>query len=330
MTVGRVDGWTERSTGPTERELWRVLVCPACRGALVWMDSSAACRTCSHTYSVVDGIPVLLSPGAPPGGATAEDRGSLISDLAQKHLQAEYFDHEDTERETARPHGHPALYGWLILEKFRRSLQGIGPLRGISAVTVCAGSGMDAELLAIAGASVIAVDISLGAARRARARSRRYGAALVPVVADAERLPLRDEGVHLAYVHDGLHHLANPHVGIREMARVASRDISITEPARALATAVAVKLRLAVDVEDAGNRVSRMSMAEIGRLLSDSGFTVTHAERYAMYYRHAPGRAVRALSRQRLLPLAMGALRAGNRAAGRVGNKLTVQATRHA
>ncbi|MGI8557914.1 MAG: class I SAM-dependent methyltransferase, partial [Solirubrobacteraceae bacterium] len=164
--------------------------------------------------------------------------------------------------------------------------------------------------------------------RRARERGRRFGVAITPVVADAERLPLRDRAIDLAYVHDGLHHLADPHVGLAEMARVARRAVSITEPAQAAATAIAVRLGLAFEQEEAGNRVSRLDLTDIERRLASDGFRVLHAERYAMFYRQLPGITMHLTSRRRILPWAVGGWRAGNRVLGRLGNKLTVQAVR--
>ena len=52
------------------------------------------------------------------------------------------------------------------------------------------------------------------------------------------------------------------------------------------------------------------------------------ADRYAMYYRHEPGRAVRALSSPGALALARAGFRAANLVGAPLGNKLTVQAVR--
>jgi SAM-dependent methyltransferase len=187
---------------------------------------------------------------------------------------------------------------------------------------------MDAEFLARAGATVISSDLSLGAAKRAAERARRYGLALEPVVADVERLPFRDQAFDLVYVHDGLHHLERPDAGLAEMARVADRVVSVSEPARAAATAVAVRLGLAQEQEEAGNRVARLTLEEVADELRSHGFRIVEAERYAMRYSHHPGLVVRWLSSAPLFPLACVGLRALNLPIGRFGNKLTVQAMR--
>jgi hypothetical protein len=104
--------------------------------------------------------------------------------------------------------------------------------------------------------------------------------------------------------------------------------VSVSEPARALATAAAVRVGLAEAQEEAGNPVRRLTLDEIVSELAEHGFRSVHPHRYAMYYRHWPGLAVRLLSTPSLLPLAKGGFRVVNRILGRYGNKLTVQAVR--
>ena len=305
-------------TGPgLETSIARVrslLVCPACRGGLEWGDQGIRCTGCGAMYELADGIPLLLV-----GGGAGDDE--------HKEQQAAFFDAADPEFEITRPHGTPWLYSWLLDEKFRRSVDGLTDVPA-TAVTICGGSGMDAEFLADFGAAVISTDISLGAARRARERAARYGLAILPVVADAEALPLADASVDLAYVHDGLHHLEAPLAGLEELSRVARHAVSVNEPARAAATHLAIHARLSVETEEAGNRVERVDPAAIVAALERNGFSVVRCERYAMVYRHEPGRAARVLSRQPLRPFVRFAIDGFNALLGGIGNKLTVQAVR--
>jgi SAM-dependent methyltransferase len=296
--------------------LLRLLVCPGCRGDLEWHAQEARCAGCGATYPVLDRIPVLRpKPTDRPHG--------------QKNVQASFFDEADPEFEVSRPHGTPWLYRSLLAEKFRRSLDALPlPAGDVTAVTICGGSGMDAEFLARAGASVISTDISLGAAERTRERARRYGFDVLPVVADAEALPLRDRSVDLLYVHDGLHHLDYPPAGIREMLRTSRLAISINEPARAGATLVAAKIGLAAHYEDAGNFIARLDPGTLAAEVSAAGFEIVRNERYAMVYRHKPGRAARLLSQPGLRQVTLMALRGFNAVAGGAGNKLTLQAIR--
>jgi uncharacterized protein YbaR (Trm112 family) len=307
--------------------LLTLLVCPACHNDLVWADTHVVCTGCRRTFRIDDGIPVLLIDQQ---AAEHDELDHLDNGHKHKANQAAYFDREGAaEFEIERPHGTPAFYSWLLGDKFRRSVAGLGDLvPQATALTVCAGSGMDAEFLSNRGARVISSDISLGAARRALQRARRYGLNVVPIVADVESLPFRDQSIDLVYVHDGLHHLERPLSGLAEMARVASHAVSLTEPAQAAATQLAIRLGLALEREEAGNRVGRLTLPELERSLTKAGFRTVKAERYAMYYRHEPGDVFRLLSRQPLLQVVKAAYSAFNAVAGRLGNKLTVQATR--
>jgi SAM-dependent methyltransferase/uncharacterized protein YbaR (Trm112 family) len=297
--------------------LSQLLVCPGCRNALEWQAETICCTGCGSVYEIIDGIPVVRP---------ADTDGSN----AQKDVQATYFDEADPEFEVSRPHGTPWFYRWLLAEKFRRSLDALTfPTEEVTAVTICGGSGMDAEFLARTGASVISTDISLGAARRTRERADRYGFDVLPVVADAEALPFRDRSVDLVYVHDGLHHLDSPRAGIREMLRTSRVAVSINEPARARATLLAARIGLSEHYEEAGNFIARLDPEMLSAEVSAAGFDVVRNERYAMVYRHEPGRATRVLSQPGVRNVTVAALRAFNAVAGRLGNKLTLQAVRN-
>jgi len=295
-------------------DLRSVLVCPVCRGELRWAEDAATCTACGSRYSVDDGIPVLLPPSETD---------------AWKEQQASFFDHADDAYEISRPHGTGNLYTWLLGEKFRRSLSGLEATSpGTLVLTVCGGSGMDAEYLARAGFRVIASDISLEAARRTRERAERYVLPIAPVVADVEALPFRDGSIDLVYVHDGLHHLEAPLRGLREMLRTARSAVSVNEPARAQATLLATHVGLAEHYENAGNFIARIDPAEIEPVVQEAGFEIVKSERYAMLYRHEPGNVARLLSSPGLFGVARNGLRLLNTVAGEHGNKMTLQAVR--
>ena len=298
-----------------ETPLSELLVCPACRHDLEWEAEAVRCKGCGAVYEILERIPVLRPAESAEG---------------QKGVQAAYFDEAEPEFELTRPHGTPWLYQWLLAEKFRRSLDALTlPSGGMTAATICGGSGMDAEFLARAGASVISTDISLGACQRTQERAERYGFDVLPVVADAGALPFRDRSVDLVYVHDGLHHLESPEAGIREMLRTSRLAISINEPARAGATMLAARVGLSEHYEEAGNFIARVDPEALAADVSAAGFDVVKNERYAMVYRHEPGRAARVLSLPGLRNLTATALRAFNAVAGGIGNKLTLQAVRN-
>jgi SAM-dependent methyltransferase len=151
---------------------------------------------------------------------------------------------------------------------------------------------------------------------------------VLPVVADAEALPLRDRSVDLVYVHDGLHHLDSPQAGIREMLRTSRWAISINEPTQAAATFLAARVGLSEHYEEAGNFIARIDPEQLAAEVSAAGFHVVRKQRYAMVYRHEPGRATRVLSQPGVRNVTLAALHAFNAVAGGVGNKLTLQAVR--
>ena len=305
-------------------ELVALLACTACRGPMSADGDWLECGDCGLRYPVVDGIPMCRMDDA----LRPSESEHVPDELKQR--QQEFFDHEtDPEYEIERPAGTPRLYEWLMREKFRRSIAGFEALvPGSTALCVCAGSGMDAEFLAETGAHVIAADLSLGAARRAQERAARHGVPLWPLVADAEALPFADHAVNVAYVHDGLHHLREPLNGVLEMARVASRAVSINEPVAAAVTRVAVALGIALEYEEAGNRVERCNPEELAHVLRRRGFDVFGADRYAMFYRHEPTRAMHVMSARGVLPLARSGFLAANALIGRGGNKLALRAAR--
>lgn len=310
-----------------KEEILDLLGCPVCKGSLVagWEgEPSLICTACDARYPFHEEIPILLTSQLRRGVAIPADK------LSHKQRQVAFFDKPSLDDfGITRPRGAPPLYGWLLREKFRRSILGLEDLLpGATVLTICGGSGVDAEFLAHAGARVILSDISLGVILQARERARRFGLELTLVVADAEALPFRDQSVDLVYVHDGLHHLEHPALGLAEMARVARRGVSVSEPAAAAVTAAAVRLRMADAEEEAGNRVRRLTLDEITTDLSARGFQSIQPHRYAMYYRHWPGGAMKLLSAPPLFPLAKATFKAFNGVAGRFGNKLAVQARR--
>jgi len=309
--------------------LLAMLACPGCHGELRGLDASLIdgtvdCAGCGAAYPVRGAIPILLPAGH--DGAHAHDE----IEHAHKRGQARYFDRAVAEEfEVDRPHGTPEAYGWLLGRKFRKSIERLPSLAGATVVDACCGSGMDAEMLARAGARVLAIDISEGCAARAKRRAERYGLEYAVAVGDVEQLPLRSGGADIAYVHDGLHHLAEPAAGVREMCRVARHGVSINEPADALGTALMVRLGLALAREEAGNRVARLRGGEVAAVMAAAGFE-TAARRSFMYYRHAPGALMRAASHPVARPAYRGAAAIADAALGRWGNKLQVTGRRAA
>jgi len=261
--------------------------------------------------------------------AAAEDQTRPSQSSAHALQQASFYDEpDDAEWEISRPRTAPRLYRWMLKQKIRRSLRGLESLPpGATVLTVCGGSGMEADFLAQTGALVVSSDISLGAARRAKVRAECYGISIIPLVASADQLPFADHTIDLVYVHDGLHHTAAPEVVVHEMARVARLAVSITEPAQALLTEMAMRLGLSPDYAAAGNRIVRLAVDDVEKWLVCSGLTIHRSARYLMYYKWRPGRYMELLSSPVLYPLSRATLLLANLLIGRWGNKFVVTAS---
>jgi ubiquinone/menaquinone biosynthesis C-methylase UbiE len=248
-----------------------------------------------------------------------------------KHGQADHYDHIGTpEFEIHRPHREGSLYRFLMRYKFQRAIRLLPwPLEGRTALSLCCGSGMDAEMLERSGAQVVALDISQGALLRARERARAYGLSYHLVRGDAEHLPFRTGSVDVSFVHDGLHHLPKPELAIAEMARVASTGVVITEPADAALTRLCIAVGLVPELEDSGNEVMRFEAATLGRLFGQLGFDRVRSARYLVKYGHPPAGWWRIFDYPPLFRLARaGFLLVGQDLLGRFGNKLSVAAAR--
>lgn len=324
-----LEGESTSAVAPASTGTWRgpAFGCPCCHSSLApTADAKWDCSACGWTSSTAADIQILL----PDPGLARSGEGDHDGPHEHKAAQAAHFDaaaHESFEID--RPHGTPRLYRFLLDEKLRRAVDPIRPdLLGASALIVCGGSGMEAEFLARAGATVITSDLSLGAATRAKARSDKHSLGIDSVVADVEHLPFADQSVDLVGVHDGLHHLDDPNAGLLEMTRVARRWVVISEPARASITRLAIRLGLALETEGAGNRVARMDPSEVRNFLEARGYVVLRAERYAMYYPHHPGAVFKLLSRPLVFPIVRLGWRLGNALLGRWGNKMVVVAQR--
>jgi ubiquinone/menaquinone biosynthesis C-methylase UbiE len=295
------------------------LACPSCLSSLNWAAAEGVCSGCGHRFEVVNGIPIMTMTGAADESA----------ETAHRLQQANYFDTLDERFEITRPHSTPALHSWLLAQKFRFAMAALPvPVPSAVALTVCGGSGMDAEYLCRHGYATISSDISLQAAERAVKRGKIFGVPIRAIVCDATRLPFRSESLDLVLVHDGLHHLVEPQLGILEMVRVSRQAISVNEPADATFTKIAVKLGLSTDLEEAGNRVARLNLLNTKHQIEEHGFTVLSAQRYAMFYKHAPGFVTRMLSLTGVFELSIAGWRFANAVIGSAGNKLSITAVR--
>lgn len=271
------------------------------------------------------------TPPRPPGPVPGLRRDAAPAHDERKAQLRFYAEAVDAEEEITRPRGYPRPVRFLLDGKFAAALEllrrtgavaGAAFPAGTTALVICAGSGMESEYLARAGWRVTALDISCDAVRRAGERARRFGVAYERVAGEAERLPFADGAFDVVFVHDGLHHLADPYRGVAEMLRVARRGVVIAEPADAALTRLAVRLGISGRYEDAGNFVFRLDPGRLARVFREAG-----AERWAMrrdlvYYQPWTFGIYRWLGREPLFLLFRIGFRAMNLLIGRRGNSL--------
>jgi len=249
-----------------------------------------------------------------------------------KAHQLHHFDHDikDPEFEVTRPRGGGRFYAFLMDFKIDLALNLLGQkIDQRHVLDICAGSGMDAELLVRRGARVVCLDIAPGALARARERSRRYGVDFVVVAGDAEQLPFAGGTFDYAFVHDGLHHLEDVRHAISEMARVSRRGLVITEPAEAWLTWLATRLHIITEREDSGNEVRRIDPSMLMPFTSSLGYPTNRFRRYLVKYQHQPGRLSRWLDWPAIYTLAKLAFNLlGVGIFGRFGNKIAFVAVK--
>jgi ubiquinone/menaquinone biosynthesis C-methylase UbiE len=236
-----------------------------------------------------------------------------MNELEQKARQARFFDENcDHDFEIERPSGAGRLYQWSIQRKFKVALSLLSiPVRNQKLLDLCCGSGMASEIYARQGARVTGLDVSIKAIERSRERARRHNFSAEFLTGDAEHLSFPDGYFDIATVHDGLHHLPDPHKALAEMARVARRAVILIEPARSKLTRLAVRTGHALDYEEAGNYVYRFSAREIKHTLDQLGFTRLRRRQFLLYYRHEPFRWARHVENTPLfhfIPLGFGAV----------------------
>jgi ubiquinone/menaquinone biosynthesis C-methylase UbiE len=228
------------------------------------------------------------------------------------------------EFEITRPYNAGRLYNFLINYKFQEALKKLPfPVKGLSVLDVCCGSGMISEYYAKVGTKVTGADLSEEAIERAKTRSNKYGFSANFKIADATDLPFENDSFDVVSVHDGLHHLSNPKKAIAEMVRVAKEAVVIIEPARALITELSILLGVSLKYEGS-DFVYRFKKNEIMSWLKDCGIKKVIIKRYIMYYPHNPGKIFRIFDFLLLFLFAKVMFYLMNIFLGRFGNKIQV------
>ena len=284
-------------------------------------ESAARAAAASHAHSLATSPSAQAAPSA------------------NREAQVEFYrEAVDPEEEITRPRCYPEPVRFLLDYKIRDAWRLAGDGHSAPNITasapppassadesvlvVCCGSGMEAEMVARTGRRVVALDISPAAVARARERTARFDFPLDLVVGDAENLPFADSSFDFVFVHDGLHHLADPYRGVREMLRVARRAAVIAEPADAALTHLSMRLGISGVYEDAGNYVYRLDPARLVRQFAEAGARSWRMRRSFVYYQPWTFPLYRFLEPRPLRAVFRAAFRAANLLAGRWGNSL--------
>jgi len=232
------------------------------------------------------------------------------------------------EFEVDRPVNAGRLYNFLLNYKFEKALKMLPfPVKGLSVLDVCCGSGMFSEYLAKKQAIVTGVDLSQEAIERAHIRKKKHGFEAYFMVADATNLPFPDDTFDVVFVHDGLHHLTEPYKAVGQMVRSAKKGIVIIEPARALITRISVALGISKDYEGK-DHIYRFEESEVRRWLQELGISQITTNRYIMYYPHYPRWWFRLFGLPFLFEAVKVCFAAANVLFDWVGNKITFVAVK--
>jgi SAM-dependent methyltransferase len=179
------------------------LRCPVCKG-LLSTGTDLRCRTCSRTYPIVDGIPVMLADTAPADG---EQNLDVEKDFYES-MFAGLRGLED---------GHCIVYGHDQIYDFVSELE-----RGTVLEAGC-GAGHHGVSLAKRGFEVTSIDLTLNGVRQAKKLAAHEQQDILYVCGDIKQLPFKDKEFDICFCSLVLHHFVSLDNLLRELARVTKR-----------------------------------------------------------------------------------------------------------
>jgi ubiquinone/menaquinone biosynthesis C-methylase UbiE/uncharacterized protein YbaR (Trm112 family) len=183
-------------------DLKQLVRCPLCRGSLTW-NGDAKCEA-GHSFSVVDGIPVL----------TPKEAGS---EEAQHAHQREHYDREHVGRNTYRLENWQKVYLERVRPLWEQARSG-----GAYLDSGAGGNAYTVIEAARQGIPSVGTDISLESMRTARRLAQAEGVAesCLFVVCAAESLPFKDDAFAGAASVAVLEHIPDDVRAINELSRV--------------------------------------------------------------------------------------------------------------
>lgn len=126
------------------------------------------------------------------------------------------------------------------------------------------GDGFEIVKMESLGGRITVSDISPDAIKEIKKRWPK----MKTIIADAERLPFKDNSFQIGLVKDGLHHLVKPEEGIKELLRVCSEGVMIIDFNESFLTRFASNIGLSPKFEEAGNHNFRFSREKLKKFLN--------------------------------------------------------------
>jgi SAM-dependent methyltransferase len=198
------------------------IVCPSCRGPVVWRDGAARCEAEAIDYPVVDGLTHFVLPEA-----RARVDAFLGGYLTVRH--AERWTDDDRETLLALPYEDRSgrrAWMWKVRARGLRALErAIGQAFEGRSLRVCelgAGVGWLSYRLALGGHRVLVTDVNADA-RDGLGAARHYeglGLQLSRLACEMDRVPLADGSVDIVVCSAAFHYARDQGAVAREAARV--------------------------------------------------------------------------------------------------------------
>ena len=186
-------------------DLENYIVCPECKGALIFSPEKCFCKICNISYPILEGIPVMVD----------------LNDLSD-HLrdQINYFTKEETTKKSTY-----SISPWQrsYVKRFTETFD----LKKGSVVLDCGtGSGYMAIELAKKGAVVLATDLTFSSLQRLKTIRDSLGLTsnIHLFCSNAEVLPIKDGVVDYFISNAVLEHLPREKEAISEINRVTHLD----------------------------------------------------------------------------------------------------------
>lgn len=174
--------------------------CPKCKSSLKIMEK-LHCEKCNITYSIKDGIPVML-----PDLKSVDNEQNLA-------IEKEFYENMFSDLK-GLDDGHCIVYGHDRIYNFMENIE-----RG-SVLEVGCGGGHHSVNLTKRGFDVTAIDISLNGLRAAKKLAEHENQDVLFLCGDIKQLPFKDNAFDICFCSLILHHFTALDNIVKELSRV--------------------------------------------------------------------------------------------------------------